>query len=85
MPLVTICVLAFNDSNFIALPWNGFSLDWFTANTDERLGLFNDPDLLLSIWTSLQTGFFVAFLSTVVGTIAALLFEEENFRFKGFL
>ncbi len=85
MPLVTICVLAFNDSDFIALPWNGFSLDWFFANTDERLGLFKDPDLLLSVWTSIKTGFFVALLSTVVGTIAALLFEEEHFRFKGIL
>ena len=85
MPLVTICVLAFNDSNFIALPWNGFSLDWFFADTNERLGLFKDEGLLLSIWVSLQTGFFVALGSTVVGTIAALLFEEETFRFKGFL
>jgi spermidine/putrescine transport system permease protein len=85
MPLITICVLAFNDSNFIALPWNGFSLDWFFADTDERLGLFKDPDLLLSIWTSLKTGFFVAFFSTIVGTIAALLFEEEQFRLKGLL
>ena len=84
MPLVTICVLAFNDSNFIALPWKGFSLDWFLADTNERLGLFKDKDLLLSIWTSLQTGFLVALFSTIVGTIAALLFEEE-FRFKGLL
>jgi len=85
MPLVTICVLAFNDSNFIALPWNGFSLDWFFANTDERLGLFKDEDLLLSIWVSLKTGFFVALFSTIIGTIAALLFEEEDFKLKGFL
>jgi len=85
MPLVTICVLAFNDSNFIALPWNGFSLDWFFANTDERLGLFQDEDLLLSIWTSLKTGFFVALFSTIIGTIAALLFEEEDFKLKGLL
>lgn len=85
MPLVTICVLAFNDSNFIALPWKGFSLDWFFANTNERLGLFKDADLLLSVWTSFKTGFFVAFFSTIVGTIAALLFEEEQFRFKGAL
>ncbi len=85
MPLVTICVLAFNDSNFIALPWNGFSLDWFFANTDDRLGLFKDEDLLLSIWTSLKTGFFVAMFSTIIGTIAALLFEEEDFKLKGFL
>lgn len=85
MPLVTICVLAFNDSNFIALPWQGFSLDWFFANTNERLGLFADTDLLLSVWTSFKTGFFVALFSTIVGTIAALLFEEEQFRFKGAL
>ncbi len=85
MPLVTIALLAFNDSNFIALPWEGFSLDWFFADTDDRLGLFQDEDLLISILTSFQTGFIVALLSTVVGTMAALLFEEEKFRFKGLL
>jgi len=85
LPLITICVLAFNDSNFIALPWNGFSLDWFFADTDERLGLFKDPDLMLSVWTSLKTGFLVASFSTIFGTIAALLFEEEQFRLKGLL
>ena len=85
MPLATVAILAFNDSNFIALPWNGFTLDWFFSNTEDRVGLFWDENLILSIWTSLQTGFIVALLSTVVGTIAALLFEEENFRFKGLL
>ncbi len=85
MPLVVISVLAFNDSNFIALPWEGFSLDWFFADTDDRLGLFADEDLLLSIWTSIETAFVVAFMSSIVGTIAALLFEEEKFRFKGLL
>lgn len=85
MPLVTICILAFNDSDFIALPWNGFSLDWFFADNNERLGLFKDEGLLLSIWVSLETGFFVALFSTVIGTIAALLFEEETFKLKGLL
>lgn len=85
MPLLAISILAFNDSNFISLPWSGFSLDWFFANTDERVGLFNDEDLLFSILTSLKTGFIVALLSTVVGTMAALLFEEEKFRLKGLL
>ena len=85
LPLLTISVLAFNDSNFIALPWKGFSLDWFFANTDDRVGLFYDDDLLRSIWISLLTAFVMAVLSTVVGTIAALLFEQEKFKFKGFL
>ena len=56
-PLITISLLAFNDSNFIALPWEGFSLDWFFSNTNERLGLFADTKLLTSILISLETGF----------------------------
>lgn len=90
MPLITVAILAFNDSNFkcecsISLPWNGFTLNWFFSDNIDRLGLFKDEDLLNSIMTSLETGFLVAFFSTIVGTLAALLFEEENFRFKGLL
>ena len=85
IPLIAISVLAFNDSNYIALPWNGFTLDWFFSATDEREGLFADSNLLESINTSLTTALIVATMSTVIGTIAALLFEEEQFRLKGFL
>jgi spermidine/putrescine transport system permease protein len=85
LPLIAISVLAFNDSDFIALPWNGFTMDWFFSATDEREGLFADTNLLQSVYTSLTTGLIVATLSTLVGTIAALLFEEEEFRFKGLL
>lgn len=85
MPLITVSILSFNDSQFISLPWNGFTLDWFFANTQDRIGLFADENLINSIITSLQTAFLVALFSTIVGTIAALLFEEENFRFKGLL
>ncbi len=85
LPLVAISVLAFNDSNYIALPWNGVTLDWFFADTDDREGLFADGNLLSSIWTSITTAFIVAFMSTIVGTIASLLFEEEKFRLKGLL
>ena len=85
LPLIAISVLAFNDSDFIALPWNGFTLDWFFSATDEREGLFADSNLLQSVYTSLTTALIVACMSTIVGTIAALLFEEEEFRFKGLL
>ncbi len=85
LPLITIAVLAFNNSDYIALPWKGFTLDWFFANTDQRTGFFADDELIQSIFTSLKTGFFMALLSTIVGTMAALLFEEEKFRFKGLL
>jgi len=85
MPLLAISVLAFNDSDFISLPWNGFTLDWFFSATDERQGLFADEGLIVSIFISISSGFFVAALSTLVGTLAALLFEEGAFRLKGLL
>ena len=85
LPLIAISILAFNDSDFIALPWNGFTLDWFFSATAKREGLFADSNLIESIFISLSTGLIVASASTIVGTFAALLFEEEEFRFKGFL
>ncbi len=85
LPLLVISILAFNDSNFISLPWNGFTLDWFFASTDDRTGLFADEDLLRSIWISLLTAFMMALLSLGVGTAAALLFVQEEFRGKSFL
>lgn len=84
-PLVVTCVLAFNDSNFPSLPWQGFSLDWFLADGPERIGLFHDDQNLRAIVTSFQTAFFVSILSVVVGTCASFLFEKEEFRFKGVL
>ncbi|PIE69586.1 MAG: ABC transporter permease [Deltaproteobacteria bacterium] len=84
-PLVVTCVLAFNDSNFPSLPWQGFSLDWFLANGPERIGLFHDDQNMLSIVTSFQTAFFVSILSVIVGTCASFLFEKQDFPFKGVL
>lgn len=84
-PLLVTCVLAFNDSQFPSLPWNGFTLDWFTANQPDRVGIFHDQINLDSIWVSFQVAFFVTLFSVVVGTCAAFLFEQEDFRLKQLL
>ena len=84
-PLLVTCILAFNDSQFPALPWEGFTLDWFTADGDGRVGIFNDRINLDSIWVSAQVAFFVTLLSVLAGTCASFLFEQEEFRFKPFL
>ncbi|NQY23919.1 MAG: ABC transporter permease [Arcobacter sp.] len=84
-PLMVTSVLAFNDSNFPSLPWNGFTLDWFISDTEERLGILKDTQNLLSIWVSAQTAFFVSISSLIIGTLAAFLFEREHFRYKQFL
>lgn len=81
-PLVITCILAFNDSNFPSLPWKGFSLDWFLANGPERIGLLHDRSNLRSIWVSAQTALWVSILAVVVGTMAAFLFEQEEFPGK---
>ena len=84
-PLVVTCVLAFNDSQFPALPWKGFTLEWFTADLPHRVGIFHDRMNLESIWVSVKVAFFVTLLSVTVGTCAAFLFEQEEFPFKGAL
>ena len=84
-PLVVTCVLAFNDSQFPSLPWKGFTVAWFTANLPERVGIFHDQINLDSIWVSFRVAFFVTILSLAVGTCAAFLFEQEEFRFKSLL
>ena len=81
-PLLVTCILAFNDSQFPSLPWNGFTLEWFTADLPERVGIFHDQINLDSIWVSAQVAFFVALLATAVGTCGAFLFEQEDFPFK---
>lgn len=84
-PLVVIMVLAFNDSMFPSLPWKGFTLDWFFGEGPEKIGIFYDKMNLRSIATSFKVAISVSILSTVVGTIAAFLFEQEDFKFKGTL
>ncbi|MCK4357497.1 MAG: ABC transporter permease [Candidatus Cloacimonetes bacterium] len=84
-PLVVIMVLAFNDSMFPSLPWKGFTLDWFFGEGPEKIGIFYDKMNLRSIATSFKVAISVSILSTVVGTMAAFLFEQEDFKFKGTL
>jgi spermidine/putrescine transport system permease protein len=82
VPLAVVGVFAFNDANYPAPPWHGFTLDWFTGNAaTARVGLFSDHDLLASIWTSVGVAFWVTILSVSVGTANAFLMER--YRFPG--
>jgi len=85
-PLFVVCILAFNDSMFPSLPWKGFTLDWFFGQGDGgKIGIFYDAINLRAIFVSLRVAICVSLLSTIVGTLAAFLFEQENFRFKNVL
>ncbi|MBS0612652.1 MAG: ABC transporter permease [Proteobacteria bacterium] len=82
LPLVVVGVFAFNDAPYPAPPWHGFTLDWFRGNEAAgRTGLFQDEELLGSIWTSFEVAVWVTLLSVAVGTTNAFLLER--FRFRG--
>lgn len=84
-PLVVTMVLAFNDSMYPSLPWEGFTLDWFFGAGPQKYGIFNDQTNLRSLATSFRVALAVTVVSTFLGTCAAFLFEQEDFRFKGAL
>ena len=84
-PLVVVCVLAFNDSVFTSLPWMGFTLDWFIGEGPEKMGFFQDTRNMNGVIISFYTAFFVTILTLIIGTLAAFLFEQEEFIGKKYL
>lgn len=85
LPLVTVCVFAFNDSVFPSLPWDGFTWDWFFGTQAPRLGVFHERPILRSVVTSGVVAFWVSGLSVIVGTCNAFLFVRHDFAGKSFL
>src|SRR4051812_13000269 len=81
-PLAAASVFAFNDSAFPALPWRGFTLDWFFGDTAPRVGMFHDRRIMQSIGNSFSIGILVAALSVAAGTANAFLFERREFPGK---
>ncbi len=83
MPLAVVAVFAFNDANYPAPPWRGFTLDWFLGSGAKgRTGLFADAPLMKSVATSVLVASWVTVLSVVVGTANAFLLERVAFRGK---
>ncbi|WP_299737265.1 ABC transporter permease [uncultured Roseobacter sp.] len=85
LPLVTVCVFAFNDSVFPSLPWDGFTWDWFFGTEAPRIGVFHERPILRAIVTSGIVAFWVSGLSVIVGTCNAFLFVRHDFAGKNFL
>ena len=86
LPLAVVAVFAFNNADYPAPPWHGFTLDWFFGNEAAgRVGLFRDSELLGSIWTSAIVAAWVTALSVTVGTANAFLMERAHFPGKGAL
>jgi ABC-type spermidine/putrescine transport system permease subunit II len=72
-PLATISVFAFNDSTVQALPWSGFTLEWFTA-------MFTDRPLLNAVTFGFTVSMSVVVLSSVIGTFFAFVLNGRSGR-----
>jgi len=86
LPLAVVALFAFNDANYPAPPWRGFTLDWFLGDAARgRVGLFADRALLSSIWTSAVVAGWVTVLAVAVGTVNAFFLERATVRGKAAL
>lgn len=83
-PLISAGTFAFNDSLFPALPWQGFTLDWFFNDTEPKLGMFHDRRLLRGLYYSFVIAVSVSILSVFAGTCNAFLFVRREFPAKNF-
>jgi spermidine/putrescine transport system permease protein len=74
-PIVVIAVFSFNDSQYTGLPFNGFTLRWYAE-------LFQDRQILGSIWNSVYVGLGVVAISVFFGLPAAIALDRYAFPGK---
>ncbi len=85
LPLAVVAALAFNDSLFPSLPWNGFTWDWFFGTEPPKVGVFHERPIIRSIGTSALVASSVSLLAVLAGTSNAFLFSRYKFRLRGVL
>lgn len=71
-PILVLVVFSFNDSKSKAV-WAGFTLDWYKE-------LFQNDMILNALWVTLAVSALAAVISTVVGTAAAIGFQNYKKR-----
>lgn len=75
-PILVIMLFSFNDSQYTGLPFNGFTLRWYVA-------LFDNTQILTSIWNSIYVGIGVVIISVIFGLPAAIALDRYEFPGKG--
>ena len=64
IPVLFLPLFSFNDSIYIAFPLKGFTFEWY-----EKMS--NSPGLLEAMYNSIQVAAIVAFIATIMATLAA--------------
>lgn len=74
LPLIILIVFSFNESRTVSL-WTGFSLKWYHT-------AFSDAGLWMSVRNSVLIAIISTFVTTILGTMGAILLAKYNFRGK---
>ncbi len=75
LPVGVVVLLSFNSSQFGSFPMEGLSFRWFVE-------LWNNDAIVRAFRVSLLLGALTAFLSTIIGVLAALALVRYQFRGK---
>lgn len=76
-PIILLAVFSFNDSSIIALPWEGFTLEWYRS-------ALSDPDVIDALTNSTLLAAVIAPLCVALGTATAWGITRFRFRGRGF-
>lgn len=73
-PILSLIIYSFNESRLVTV-WTGFSLKWYGE-------LFDDRQLMDSVWVSLRVAFYTAWSAVAIGTLAAMMLVRFR-QFRG--
>ena len=76
-PILLLALFSFNDSSVIALPFEGFTLEWYRE-------ALTDPDALKALGNSVVLASIVAPICVVLGTATAWAITRFRFRTRAF-
>lgn len=74
-PIFILIIYSFNSSKTRG-KWGGFSLKWYKA-------LFNDAQIMKSLYYTLAVALLASIIATVIGTLAAIAIDKMGKRSRG--
>ena len=75
LPILLMGLFSLNSSDLIAFPLTGFTLDWYVK-------IFHDARIFKGLLTTMAVAIPVTLITTVLGSMAALVLTRYQFRFK---
>ena len=74
IPILILIIYSFNANKVVGV-WSGFSTDWYRI-------LFQDQSFINAFKVSMWVAFWSTIISTILGTLGALVLERYRFRGK---